>query len=686
MSSLIGIFVDVSGSMRRSFTAGSRGQKMEGGSWARSIFKTVDEFIKHDVSSDDKVFSIGFGAKNTPEVFDLLNTVRLNRGHLGNRLYDDFDKVVILNKLLTILESNGAPYVRDWADCSILLNEVSHRDANTILSSVEKSDEFRRDFVRSLPDECRIRCYRSEMARHSSAVLSWFGQGTMLGGVFNAPERMVKSRTKQSIRDVVHNSRMLMKIRTQDVSAKSIMSVEEASAIMHDGSNADELKESEIDEMMETVESVIYGGTPFFQALRQAESLFKRSPNNDEKKVLVILSDGFPTDSRDVTSFRSRFLENGVTIVTCFITTDDIDDPRRLYSKKGLWWNEGARFLFDLSSTIATQVVPRTIFVKRGWNIDITDNETRLFFQISHPDFIADIWSFARDVVCSQDALVDLLAWVDLDLLINKANQGFRPQEQSGGTCYANAVAVVLYLAMKRIVGRTDGYPNFFDLRAKIIDIYGMHGANTRNVLDMICPEYRLHHKPVEIKGALVAISKKRPVVARFRLTDDEWRSFSLFFRQNPRGILSERDLKCHRPTTDKLFGHAVVLTSYNSECLRFMNSWGTDWADSGYFKVANARVIDFEFFDVYWTLSDLHPSEIREFEKYGPEIADRLFKSLRGLQSATYTCPICRKPSKVTEFTGKLVQAKCPNCLELFSVDESCHDLVLNMYLTSLG
>ena len=49
-----------------------------------------------------------------------------------------------------------------------------------------------------------------------------------------------------------------------------------------------------------------------------------------------------------------------------------------------------------------------------------------------------------------------------------------------------------------------------------------MHGANTSKVLQEICPRYRLHSQNVSIKEAMEAVLKKRPVVARFHLTNDE--------------------------------------------------------------------------------------------------------------------------------------------------------------------
>jgi hypothetical protein len=105
-------------------------------------------------------------------------------------------------------------------------------------------------------------------------------------------------------------------------------------------------------------------------------------------------------------------------------------------------------------------------------------------------------------------------------------NTSFEAKKQQGGTCYANASAAVLHLAMQRILGREGGYPDFHVLRDEIIRAYGTHGANTRKVLQEICPRYRLHRQNVYIKGAMEAVVKKRPVVARFHLTDDEWKAF----------------------------------------------------------------------------------------------------------------------------------------------------------------
>jgi ribosomal protein L37AE/L43A len=297
----------------------------------------------------------------------------------------------------------------------------------------------------------------------------------------------------------------------------------------------------------------------------------------------------------------------------------------------------------------------------------------------------------ARDVVCCPEALSELLVFVDLDIYINQTTDEFIPNQQQGGTCYANASAAVLHLAMQRIHGREGGYPDFHKLKDEMIEAYGIYGADTRKVLEEICQKYRLHSQRVWIKGAMEAIVKKRPVVARFRLTDNEWKAFSNFYKTNPMGMLTQNELdvrKCRTRFPPRTSGHAVVLTSYNSKCLTFMNSWGENWADNGFFRVQNSGVLQLEFFDVYWTLNDLTEGEKEYYHQHGSEVAAKLVDSLKGLQKAEYTCPECEQTSLVTEFNGTLSKVRCPKCLQKFSTSDinAGNILALNMYLTSLS
>jgi ribosomal protein L37AE/L43A len=298
----------------------------------------------------------------------------------------------------------------------------------------------------------------------------------------------------------------------------------------------------------------------------------------------------------------------------------------------------------------------------------------------------------AKNVVCSSDALSELLISVDLDIYINDITSRFPAKDQGDieKTCYAFASATVLHLAMHRIHGRNGGHREFDELKNEMIDRYGTNRADTETVLKQMCKKYRFCCQKVSVEGAKKAIVEKRLVVTRFRLTDNQWDAFEDFYKKKAAGILTKNDL-CPSGASDETHGHAVVLVSYNSKCLIFMNSWGGDWPAegmNGLFKVQNSQVLpELEFFDVYRNLDKLTEEEKKEHRMYGFEVAGRLINSLKGLQKAEYTCPECEQTSLVTEFNGTLSKVQCPKCLRKFSTnDKTGNILALNMYLTSLS
>ena len=478
-----------------------------------------------------------------------------------------------------------------------------------------------------------------------------------------------------------------MKIGRLRVNKAAIKSVQKAFEILHDSFGDQEVTDERVNEFMETVEPYIYGGTPLFRAIKHSVELFSHSEFANHEKILFILSDGDPSDGKDQRHPQLQELSRlGVTIVSCFITHENISNPRRLYGIPPVTWKEPAKFMFGISSIIKTQEIPRTFFEKRGWEIDFSNNETRLFFQVNHPDVIKDVCDMAKRAVLSQDALSEILSDVDLDLYINKSNKRLKPTPKVNGTCYAHAAAAVMHLAMKRIIGRVGGYPDFDELREKLITKYGEEEASTIQFLTEVCPEYRLKCKRVDAIKAIKAISEKRPVVATFHLTGAQWDRFFQFYEENGKGILTKSYLNSKTDSEYKpCGGHAVVLTSYDAESLRLMNSYGKDFADGGFFRVQDADVLGLKFVDVYWDLNDLREEEKKAYEKHGAEVARNLIESLKGLQEATYKCPKCHAESKVVEYSGHALNVKCPKCRRKFNPNKEDGDLALNLYLTSL-
>ena len=675
---LIGILLDVSDSMRDNVGSGV---DEDGGPWALSIFEVIDNLIKHDVSPDNSVFALAFGARGGDQLLDILTCLQSSK--CDQKATDDQ-----IEKIYRILEGAGAKYIRKWARREVVQQVLTHQKACLILEIADFEKDFPKEFVEEcLPLQCRDYPRETSEAKLFSPLL------TVAEYVYASVGSVVREATEEDIQETLRKARPLL-LRPL------IFNVKKASDILHGHINDErELTKERSRELLQKVEPYIYGATPLYQAIRTATKCFEKhaSTFQSHKKLLFVLSDGVPTDggkndSAAIKKAATRLENAGVTVVGCFVTESKTIQPKQMFSKMNTNWDSGSKFLFSLSSTITTQSIPRTMFVKRDWSIDFENNETRLFLQVNHPDHLRDACDLARNVVCSQEALSDLLADVDLDVYINQSVRDYEAQEkQEGHTCYAHASATVLHLTMKRIHGPENDVPTFVELKHEMIGKFGKEAFSITKALDEMCKNYHLRYKRVDVKGAMEAVASSRPVIATFKLTRKEWDRFKEFFITNGKGILTKKEIDITaRPSNPKRFGHAVVLTSFNSEYLRLLDSRGSDWADNGFIKVQNADVLGFQFYDVYWEIEDLNEKEKTSFKELGSKRAKWLMETLPSLQRDDYTvkCPRCRVDSPIKDFTGNLLEANCPKCKKTFVLKDVSEGniLALNIYLTSLG
>ena len=669
MASLTGILLDVSDSMRRSI---GKGTDEEGGPWARSIFEVIDNLIKNDISSDNHVFAIGFGASRGEKVFDIIGTLK----QIPNQ--DTAVQVPVtadhINEIFDKLEGAGARSIRKWATVKVVSKALTDNLAVVFLKKFESDQPFLKVFVeKCLPPACRDWPEHSREPEHSGepeprriitpSDLLWELTVRAANSAYASLATTFRTATVADVKEVVEKAKAYL---LKKVDVDSIFQVKDASNVLHGCVDEKELSKERGRELLQSVEPYIYGRTPFYESIEEAIELFQASRFSSHKKLLFILSDGDPTDGDTMDRARidqvvQKLTEVDVTVVSCFVTDSEQVEPKRLFSWMRLRWKSGEKFMFSLSSKLSTQSLPRTIFVDRGWTIDITNNVTHLFLQVNHPDHLREACEVARKVVCSQDALSDFIVSVDLDLYINREVKDYKAkkgQEEDEGTCYAHASATVLHLSMRRILGREGSYPDFEELKDEFINRFGKDGASTFSVLKEMCPKYRLRCKKVDREGAMKAITSSRPVVATFRLTEHEWANFDKFYKRNPKGILTREKLTANKTArlpmaNTSTTGHAVVLTSFDSECLRLLNSYGEDWADSGFFRVQKAGdVLRFQFIDVYWKEKDLKEEEKTYFKKQGSIVAEKLMKWLPSLKDAEFTCPMaeCSKRSPVME------------------------------------
>ena len=705
--------------MRRNI---GEGTDEEGGPWARSIFEVIDNLIKYDISSDNHVFAIGFGASCGEEVFDIIGTLKQfppNQDNVAERPATTEH----INEIFNILEGAGARTIRKWAEVEVVKKALTDNLAATFLKKFKSDQSFLKEFVEEiLPPACRDweprdgTCFVLAGMACSACAVGMVAPPLAIGALASISALKIGSRAgkevyssvvtkhykKATVEDVTEVVEKAKTYLLKKVDVDAIFSVQDASNVVHGCVDEKKITKAKSRKLLERIEPYIYGRTPFFRAIGEAIALFQDSRFSSHRKLLFILSDGKPKDGKITTGIDrviSKFTKADVTVVSCFITASTHIDPKRLFSKEEPDWDRFAKFMFSLSSKLSTQSLPRTMFVKRDWTIDITNNETHLFLQVNHPEHLREGCEVARNVVCCQDALSDMLASVNMDVYINQELKDYKAtRKQVGGTCYAEAAATVLHLSMTRIRGRVGGCPDFYTLKDEIVKEFDPKnypdGVRTIRVLEKMCPKYRLRCKQVELKGAMQAVASSRPVVATFRLTKSKWDNFDDFYEKNPKGILTKKEIdktarspKTQTENCEKIFGHAAVLTSFDSECLRLLNSWGDKWGDMGFFRVQKADVLGLKFIDVYWTEDDLKEEEIIYFKKHGSTVARQLMEKLPSLKRAEYTCPKCSKRSPVMEFTGTLSRANCPKCGKEISTENAQEGniLALNIYLTSL-
>ena len=299
-----------------------------------------------------------------------------------------------------------------------------------------------------------------------------------------------------------------------------------------------------------------------------------------------------------------------------------------MYDECQKHFSKGEKDLFLMSSTLTYEDPVLKFFIQKGWDIPLS-GECKLFIEVNNSQNLTkffDLFNEAlgeaniinnSETLQNPNSLVNILASTSINDYVNsEVINTFKPNSQKERTCYANAIAASICIASARVFGRPK--LNFSEVLQKIIKKYGSNGGQTFHILKEYLPNYKLHCKKVDENGAREAIMKTRPCVATFHLTAQQWGNFSKFYKENKEGILTKEILNENNVYKDEVSGgHAVVLAHISKDYLTFLNSWGKEWATNGYFKVKDANVLNMDFYDIFWFISDLSKEEIEMYNNY---------------------------------------------------------------------
>jgi hypothetical protein len=133
---------------------------------------------------------------------------------------------------------------------------------------------------------------------------------------------------------------------------------------------------------------VLGGQTPMAATLQEVAERFKRErlvhPSAD--CILFIISDGEATDA-DPRAPAKMIAEVGVKIVSCFVSNQNIVEPRRLYAKPDRVWPNGPQAMFDIASILPVPGPEADYLARIGWQ---TTAGAKMFAQINQSDLLSE--------------------------------------------------------------------------------------------------------------------------------------------------------------------------------------------------------------------------------------------------------------------------------------------------------
>ena len=544
---MFGVLIDVSGSMKTAYSLDrSSDDEVER---IHAILTTIMNIVKREVAHHDRqeyIFASAFGLKGRAQTGDLILMLDYLADREIRRRNDGY------KPLIGLAIQQRAPHVEKW-----IRRSLSEFEAEILYIGLRFDRSMIPKLIRLIPSSGATTATSVMQTAISPAKmlegmmnftgLSWFVSPATVTNML--PSNPVANLVDESLDEAVYSSEAY-KLARKIIDCPKARPVQHVSKMIDDllrseGSSSMSSSSSLHDRIRETIEPIkphIYGGTPMCAALNNAKNVLMETSTN--QKVLFILSDGESGDGnpRPIAEVLRKF---DVTIVTCFLTSDPIIEPRRLFDEPDPSWSthDGRLVLFEMSSCMENTHTPISYLVDANWVLP-TSGVSRLFIQANRLDVVNE---FCKIVVSQMekdcDALAHILEKVPLAKYINQKIAKIVPPKQEFETCYANAIATVFHLAIHRIVGREGGYPTFEEIRQCLVDAHGTEGADSEKVLEKVCPLYRLHFKEIDETHARQAINERRPVVVTFYLYKIQWDNFWSFYYNTPKGILTKNDV-----------------------------------------------------------------------------------------------------------------------------------------------
>ena len=476
--------------------------------------------------------------------------------------------------------------------------------------------------------------------------------------------------------------------------------------------------------VIDLFEKYIYGNTPLYTSCMKAFELFGKKEDSKNNNVLIIISDGLLNDY-NLEKAKKEILTNSeklkITIICIYLNSNNKNKKKKeLFNTIQNNYDSGAQFLFSISSKVNYNNIILKYFIKKKWKIPL-NGVANLFYEINNSDKLNELIKLINESLDennAQEQINQVIGELLLDKIINTNYiKQFKPEDQGKGMgwCWAYSISSVIYLSISRIYGRKlENFENILSFilkseNAKKTDDKSKHGRETFKVALNVIKNYKLKGKEVNSKMARIAIMEGRPCLARFELNEYEWENFKSFFKKNPKGILTKKDLEYPKEykNDNDISGHAVVLIAVEENSLLFLNSWGKNFGDKGYFRISDENVLhELKFMDIFWEEDDLTSGEKDYYNNYFLNYIRKTNTfltesnlSIKDLENKKEKCYLCKKDSffkyyelidvhkhrKNDDIDYREINVRCPICKKKLSQEKISSELNIYLYINKL-
>lgn len=140
-------------------------------------------------------------------------------------------------------------------------------------------------------------------------------------------------------------------------------------------------------------EEVMFGTTPFSQALDRAAVRFIDKSHKEKRKVLIIISDGEFENASSVMVSVDLLKRRGVAIISCLVANENLFSGLAKRSKES--WSTGAKLMVEIASEVSDLQEKKKFW--RSEHPFPTLIDKKLCFQINHSYLLDDVIAYIFD-------------------------------------------------------------------------------------------------------------------------------------------------------------------------------------------------------------------------------------------------------------------------------------------------